>query len=164
MPDRICAPDWEQVRDAGRARVRVHSGGALRLDGSSNLFGGVRINVFPQAECRVGEGSYVAFNSRIFCEKSVHIGSNCAISWDVEIMDTDFHRTVMQDAGVGRSGIVIGDHAWIGAGARILKGVELGSNVVVGAGSVVTKSFEDNAIVAGNPARVIGRKEGCVRV
>lgn len=37
----------------------------------------------------------------------------------------------------------------------VLPGVSLGDNVVVGAGSVITKSFGDDAIIAGNPARII---------
>lgn len=39
----------------------------------------------------------------------------------------------------------------------ILKGVSIGKNYVVGGGSVVTKSFPDNCVIGGNPARVVKR-------
>lgn len=48
-------------------------------------------------------------------------------------------------------------NCWIGAGATILPGVTVGENAVVGAGAVVTKDVEDNAVVGGNPARLIKR-------
>lgn len=51
--------------------------------------------------------------------------------------------------------IIIGDNFWAGGGVTILPGVTLGDNVVVGAGSVVTKSYGDNIVLAGNPARII---------
>ena len=44
---------------------------------------------------------------------------------------------------------------WAGGGVIILPGVTLGDNVVAGAGAVITKSFGDNVVLAGNPARVI---------
>ena len=46
-------------------------------------------------------------------------------------------------------------NVWIGANVTILPGVTVGANAVVGAGSVVTKDVPDNAVVVGNPARVI---------
>ena len=49
----------------------------------------------------------------------------------------------------------IGDNVFLGAGAIIIAGVNLGNNVIVGAGSVVTKSFPDNVVIAGNPAKII---------
>ena len=49
----------------------------------------------------------------------------------------------------------IGDNVWIGGGVTILPGVMIGDNTVVAAASVVTKSFPDNVVVAGNPARII---------
>jgi maltose O-acetyltransferase len=36
-----------------------------------------------------------------------------------------------------------------------MPGVTLGNSVIVGAGSVVTKSFGDNIIISGNPAKII---------
>ncbi len=53
------------------------------------------------------------------------------------------------------SPIKVGNDVWIGAAAIILKGVNIGNGVVIGAGAVVTKDVPENAIVVGNPARVI---------
>jgi acetyltransferase-like isoleucine patch superfamily enzyme len=55
-----------------------------------------------------------------------------------------------------RRGIVIGDDVWIGAGARILDGVNVASGSVIGAGAVLTRSTEPFGIYAGVPARKIG--------
>ena len=49
----------------------------------------------------------------------------------------------------------IGNTVWIGGNCTILPGVTIGDNAVVAAGSVVTKDVPANAVVAGNPARVI---------
>ena len=51
--------------------------------------------------------------------------------------------------------IRIEDRVWIGGGAILLPGVTIGRNAVVGAGAVVTRRVPANAVVAGNPARVI---------
>ena len=55
--------------------------------------------------------------------------------------------------------VVIGDRAWIGYRAIILPGITIGEGAVVGAGAVVTKDVAPHTIVAGNPAREIGRRE-----
>jgi acetyltransferase-like isoleucine patch superfamily enzyme len=48
----------------------------------------------------------------------------------------------------------IGNRVSIGTSATILGGITIGDNAIVGAGSVVTKDVPENAIVAGNPARI----------
>ena len=52
--------------------------------------------------------------------------------------------------------IKIGNNVYIGACAMIMPGVTIGNNVIIGAATVVTKSIPDNAVVAGNPGRVLG--------
>lgn len=157
-------PDWEGIRNHGGTVIRIHRGASFKCMGSVTLYSGIKINIFPGAELAIGDGTYIAFDTNLFVEKSIEIGRNCAISWDVEFMDTDFHRMSVSDSEVRRAAIVLNDHVWIGAGARVLKNVEIGSNSVVAASSVVTKTFPANSIIAGNPAKLIGTKEGSYRV
>ena len=51
--------------------------------------------------------------------------------------------------------IFIGDNCYIGTGVTILGPVKIGNNVTIGAGSVVVRDIPDNAVVAGNPARIL---------
>tara|TARA_R100000365_G_C2748436_1_gene79919 strand:- start:1453 stop:1818 length:366 start_codon:yes stop_codon:yes gene_type:complete len=101
---------------------------------------------------QVGERTFINRNSEIVAATGVVIGSDCAISWDVLITDTDFHQV----SGVQKSRSVrIGDNVWIGAGATILKGVTVGHGAIVAAKSVVTEDVPSKSLVAGNPARLI---------
>jgi len=62
---------------------------------------------------------------------------------------------LIREQGVSREGIDIGKNCWIGAKVTILDGVSIGNRCVIAAGSVVTKSFEDNSLIAGVPAKVL---------
>ena len=53
--------------------------------------------------------------------------------------------------------IVIGDDVWIGGGAIVLAGVTIGDRSVIGAGAVVTRDVPSDAVVVGNPARIVRR-------
>jgi acetyltransferase-like isoleucine patch superfamily enzyme len=57
--------------------------------------------------------------------------------------------------GVNRKGIKIGENCWIGSKVSILDGVQLGNGCIIAAGAVVTKSFPDNSIIGGVPAKII---------
>ncbi len=55
--------------------------------------------------------------------------------------------------------VVIEDCVWVGANVSILPGVTIGEGAVVGMGAVVTRNVPAGAVVAGNPARVIGQRD-----
>jgi acetyltransferase-like isoleucine patch superfamily enzyme len=50
---------------------------------------------------------------------------------------------------------VVSKGSSIGSGATILANVTIGENAMIGAGSVVTRNVPANAVMAGNPARVL---------
>lgn len=93
----------------------------------------------------VKSGVYLWNGLRI--EDDVFIGPNVTFSNDLypksKIYPESFLMTVVKKG------------ASIGANATILPGITLGQNCLVGAGSVVTRNVPDNAIVAGNPARIL---------
>ena len=67
---------------------------------------------------------------------------------------TGTHDFAKKSLDLVTSGIIIGEHAFIGARAFVMPGVEIGANTVVGACSVVTKSVPPNSVVYGNPAKI----------
>lgn len=89
---------------------------------------------------------------------SIEIGSDCMFSSDIDIRSGDSHSIVDLSTGerVNHSAnIKIEDHVWVGAHARILKGVTIAKDSVVGMGAVVTKNVLSNTIVAGIPAKTV---------
>lgn len=94
-------------------------------------------------------GQYIqAKNGIIFHGRNIRMGPGVKlISADHDVYDFDKHTPAPP--------IEIGDNCWIGANAILLPGVKLGNHTIVAAGSVVTKSFPDNCLIAGVPARII---------
>lgn len=61
--------------------------------------------------------------------------------------------------GVNRKGIKIGNNCWVGSKVTVLDGVEIGDGCIVAAGSVVTKSFPNNSIIGGVPAKLLKKRD-----
>lgn len=109
----------------------------------------------------VGKQFYANFDCTFLDVCPIEFGDNCMLGPGCQIL-TPTHplHPVKRNSGLeGGKPIKVGNNAWFGGNVTILPGVTLGDNVVVAAGAVVTKSFGDNVVLAGNPAKVIKKIE-----
>jgi acetyltransferase-like isoleucine patch superfamily enzyme len=135
----------------------------VKIDEGTKVYD--QVNLY---ECKIGKNCKI--DAYVYIEGDVTIGDNCKIRPFVFIPSgVTIEDNVFIGPGVvftndkypkargewKRLPIRVKENASIGAGATILPGVTIGENAIVGAGSVVTKDVPDNAIVAGNPARVL---------
>ena len=147
---------------------------AIRIGSHSRILG--QLLVFAHGgEIQLGESCFVGECSRIWSAASIMVGNRVLISHGVNIHDTVSHSFSAEqrskhfeniftsghpsefDDPPLRRPIVIEDDAWLGFNSVILKGVTIGKGAIIGASSVITKSVAPFSIVAGNPARVVGR-------
>jgi acetyltransferase-like isoleucine patch superfamily enzyme len=105
----------------------------------------------------VGKGSYVAPTAELGLHAEIRIGSGVVINAGAKLL-TGSHNTRSPLWELVSRPIVVGDHAWVAVNAMILPGVRIGRAAVVGAGAVVSRDVPDFAVVAGNPAREVGRR------
>lgn len=109
----------------------------------------------------VGENFFANFDCVILDAAKITIGDNCMLAPKVCIFSVTHPKDPKKRAdGMGISKPVnIGNNVWIGGGAIIMPGITIGDNAIIGAGSVVTKDVPKNAVVAGNPAKIIEMME-----
>jgi acetyltransferase-like isoleucine patch superfamily enzyme len=156
----------KQLPDYQRIAPDVKLGCNVRIHGFVNLYG-----------CEIGDETRIGTFVEI--QKGAKIGDRCKISSHTFICEG---VTIESEVFVGHGVIFINDRypaainasgqpkieadwdcqktlvkrgAAIGSGATLLGGITIGEGALVGAGSVVTKDVPPNAIVAGNPARIL---------
>ena len=141
--------------------IRVRPGAELHVGGRVALQRGIRV-VVDGGRMSIGDGTNVnGLGTRLLCAEAVTIGAGCTLSWEVQVLDNDFHTLTRDGAQRPMTApVVIGDRVWIGTRAVVLKGSTVGDGAVVAAGAVVTGDVPAGAVVAGVPARVIGRADG----
>jgi acetyltransferase-like isoleucine patch superfamily enzyme len=113
-------------------------------------------------------GVRVGCNCRIFSRHFgsepwlISIGNRVTVTSGVQFLTHDGSTWLVRDDKGRRyryAKIEIGNDVFVGINSIIMPGVRIGNKIIIGAGSVVTKSVPDGFIVAGNPAKIIGRFE-----
>lgn len=138
---------WNQAQVRERARI-----GAETIVGK-NVY--IDFGVVVGARCKIQNNSSIFHGAEL--EDGVFIGPHVILTNDrtPRAITPDGALKGADDWTVGRTRVCHG--ASIGAGAIILPGIRIGRFAMIGAGAVVTRDVDDFALVAGNPARVIGR-------
>lgn len=144
--------------DFSNSSISVGEGASISVHGPFEIGPGVHLSVGKNAELVVmgrkhSSGSGITSKSRVMVERSVHIGADTIIAWDVLVTDSDWHQVI----GTERiSPVQIGDHVWIAHGVSILKGANIPDGCVVGAKSMVSRGhYSPHSLLAGVPAKMI---------
>lgn len=143
----------------------VKLGNNVKIFGFTNLYGceigdDTRIGTFVEVQKKARIGKRCKISSHTFIcegvtiEDEVFVGHNVVFTNDLFPKATT-NGQLQTDADWVCVPTLVKRGASIGSGAVLLCGITIGENALIGAGSVVTKDVPANAVVAGNPARIM---------
>jgi len=144
----------------------VKLGKNVRLSKFINLYGcevgdGSRVGAFVEIQKNARVGRNCKISSHSFICEGVTIEDNVFIGHGVTFINDAYPRATTPEGALQTEKdwkvepTLVKKGASIGSGATILSNLVIGENALIGAGSVVTNDVPDNAIVAGNPAKVL---------
>ena len=144
----------------------VKLGNNVRLAKFINLYGceigdETKIGAFVEIQKNASVGKMCKISSHTFVCEGVTIEDNVFVGHGVMFINDSYPRAtsangVLQtEADWKAERTVVRKGASIGSGATILANTTIGENAIVGAGSVITRDVPANAVVAGNPAKVL---------
>ncbi|HVW77718.1 MAG TPA: acyltransferase [Alloacidobacterium sp.] len=143
----------------------VKLGRDVKLSKFINLYGceigdETKLGAFVEVQKNTRVGCRCKVSSHTFICEGVEIEDEVFIGHGVMFINDTYPRATANgklqtenDWKVERT--IIKRGASIGSGATILSNTCVGENAIVGAGSVVTKDVPQNAVVAGNPAKIL---------
>lgn len=136
-------------------RTIWHVEGRIVLKG--RVFIGRGSSLAVRGVCVFSDNFTISGRSSIICEDRVEFNKNVLMSWDVLIMDTDYHsilditgRKINEDRS-----IIIGNNVWIGCRCTILKGSIIPDGCIISAGSIIAGILPKENAVYSSEKKVI---------
>lgn len=135
--------------------------GSIVFKGQAQIGQGSKLCVGENGKLVIGDNFELTANSSIVCFLGVEFGQHCLLSWDILVMDTDFHSIVddQEKRMNPDKPIYFGDHVWVGCRSLILKGASISSGSIIAAGTTITRKLEvENCVYGGSPAGILKEK------
>lgn len=99
------------------------------------------------AETKIGKGFYIGHFGGVVISGKAIIGNNCNISQGVTIG--------YSSRGAKKGYPIIGDNVFVGPGVVVIGNIKIENDVAIGANAVVLDNVKMNAVVVGNPAKIV---------
>jgi len=128
----------------------------IHIGSNTGIYNGTFFDLGPDSEVHIGDyctlvGAILSVNCR------VEIGNYCFLAHEVVLADS-FAATPLMSGGNSseQGGIILEENCWVGMRASIIGPVRIGKGAIIGAATSVNFDVPPYAIVAGNPAKIVG--------
>ena len=127
--------------------------------GEGSFVGRASILSCKNGDIRLGDRTNIGFHCEVVSGGEVRFGAGCLLAAYTYVVGVghdfeDPEQGVLEQAHVAK-GVVLGDDVWLGAGVKVMDGIDIGSGTVVGANAVVTRPLPPQVVAAGVPAKVL---------
>lgn len=152
----------DNVQFRSGIEIRAHKNSVIRIGDNVRLDRGIRLLATNNSLVQIGRGSRIGSYTIFNGGDSIDVGADCLISGFC-YLQTSMHKFDQHDVPIQKQGykhlpVMLHSNVWLGTHVVVLPGTTLGKGTVVGSNAVVTKSFGDNKVLAGVPAKDINNR------
>jgi acetyltransferase-like isoleucine patch superfamily enzyme len=139
----------------------------VRVGRNSGIYNGTFFELGPDGDVDIGDyctlvGAIICTNGRVRIEDYAFLAHEVVLADAATAVPSELEASSSCPEGDPTSHIRIGENCWIGARAVLLSGADIGQGAIVGAATVVDFVVPPYAIVAGNPATIVGWAQSAV--